>query len=255
MSESLKPRPGNLYADLSHYYDQFCAQVDYAGQCAFAARVFDGFARSGGRNYLDLACGTGQHLQEMERLGFTPNGLDNSAAMLAQAKLRCPQARFMLCDLAAFDQLAEFDLISCFLYSMHYSHPLGNFTETLRRAYLALKPGGVLLFNTVDANGTRQQHDVVTRVTEENAQLTFTSGWYYRGHGEVLDLRLAIHRESAQGTQAWHDRHTMTAITVRALEKLLLTTGFEVTLLEHDYERLAPWDGNSSNVIIVACRP
>lgn len=55
----------NLYADLSVYYDRFCAEVDYAEQCAFANRAFGCFATSGGRDYLDLACGTGPHLLHM----------------------------------------------------------------------------------------------------------------------------------------------------------------------------------------------
>lgn len=255
MSETENAVTGNLYADLSLYYDQFCAEVDYAGQCAFAARVFAGFARSGGRDYLDLACGTGQHLQEMTRLGFVPTGLDNSPAMLAQAQARCPMALLLLCDLAEFDQVAGYDLISCFLYSIHYSHPLSQFAETLKRAWHALKPGGVFVFNTVDARGARDEHKVVTRVHAADATLTFTSGWHYRGQGEVLDLRLSIYRESAGSTQTWHDQHTMTALTIPELERLLLANGFEVTLLEHDYERLAPWGGDSFNAIVVATKP
>lgn len=246
---------GNLYADLSQYYDQFCAHVDYAGQCAFTARVFNSFATSGGRQYLDLACGTGQHLQEMRRLGFVCSGLDNSPAMLAQARNRCPSAQLLLGDLAGFDQDAEFDLISCFLYSIHYSHPMDNLAETLRRSYRALRPGGIFIFNTVDANGARQEHKVVTRVQEADSRLTFTSGWHYCGHGEVLDLRLSIQRESAEGAQTWNDQHTMTAITLAELERLLEASGFAFTLLEHDYDRLTPWDGNSFNAIVVACKP
>ncbi len=264
MSDTVKHRAGHpgvepvgrgaLYADLARYYDQFCAEVDYAGQCAFAARVFDAFASAGGRDYLDLACGTGQHLQAMTRLGFTPVGLDNSPAMLAQAQRRCPEARLMLCDLAGFEQEAGFDLISCFLYSIHYSHPRQQFVETLRRTWRALKPGGVFVFNTVDAAGARQQHDVVTHVQTTDARLTFTSGWYYAGEGEDLDLHLSIRRTSAERTQIWHDQHTMMAMTLADLKQLLLSIGFEVTLLEHDYDRLVPWDGRSFNAIVVASR-
>lgn len=63
----------SLYADLSVYYDRFCAEVDYAEQCAFANRAFGCFAASGGRNYLDLACGTGPHLLHLGDDGFGHN--------------------------------------------------------------------------------------------------------------------------------------------------------------------------------------
>ncbi len=247
---------GNLYADLSGYYDQFCAEVDYAEQCAFAERAFECFALSGGREYLDLACGTGQHLLHMLNRGFAGTGLDNSAAMLELAQARCPAAHFLLCDLAAFEQVARFDLITCFLYSIHYSHPTAALQQTLFRAWQALKPGGLLLFNTVDAGGINNQRSTMTTVIDGDVQLSFESGWRYRGEGETLDLLLGITRESAaEGLKRWTDHHTMTAITLPQLQAMLTDIGFEVTLLEHDYQRLLPWNGKSFNALVAARRP
>lgn len=245
---------GNLYADLAGYYDRFCADVDYAGQCAFTQRAFACFSSSGGRDYLDLACGTGQHLLHMSQYGFVVRGLDNSRDMLAQAAQRVPQAELLLCDLAAFDQVEAFDLISCFLYSIHYSHPTTALEETLRRAWRALKPGGVFIFNAVDAAGIAASRTIQTRVTEGDSELRFRSGWHYSGSGDVLELVLGITRTSGSGRESWHDRHTMTAIRFTHLQRLLQATGFEVTFLEHDYDAMRPWDGTSFNAIVVAAK-
>jgi ubiquinone/menaquinone biosynthesis C-methylase UbiE len=246
---------GNLYADLAGYYDQFCADVDYAEQCEFARRAFACFASSEGRDYLDLACGTGQHLLSMAAHGYICSGLDNSAAMLAQAAQRCPQAQLLLCDLAAFEHQGAFDLITCFLYSIHYSHPTSALEQTLRRAWRALKPGGVFIFNAVDARGIRNHSGITTRLVDGDSQLSFQSGWHYRGEGDVLDLSLRITRESGAGIERWQDHHTMTALTLPALQGMLEESGFEVTLLEHDYQVMAPWSGASFNAIVVACKP
>lgn len=246
---------GNLYSDLSGYYDLFCAEIDYAVQCAFARRVFEAFTRSSGRCYLDLACGTGQHLLDMQQHGFVAHGLDNSAEMLARAAQRCPDASLQLCDLAAFSQDSEFDFITCFLYSLHYSHPASALAETLKRSFTALKPGGVLLFNAVDARGVQNDDGVTTRLNEGDAELSFKSGWHYRGEGEVLDLYLAIARQSGEDTRQWHDHHVMTAVTFPQLHELLERAGFDVTVLAHDYEVLRGWDGTSANAIFVACKP
>lgn len=246
---------GNLYADLSGHYDRFCADVDYAEQCAFALRAFECFASSGGRDYLDLACGTGQHLLHMQGLGFTPWGLDNSQQMLDQAALRVPGARLLLCDLAAFEQVEAFDLVTCFLYSIHYSHPTAALAETLRRAWRALKPGGLLLFNAVDCRGIRNDNGIITRLEEGDSRFTFQSGWKYRGEGEVLDLELSIRRDSPAGPREWRDHHTMTAATLPQLQAMLEQAGFEVAALEHDFTALRPWDGASFNAIFAATRP
>lgn len=247
--------PGNLYADLAGYYDRFCAEVDYDQQCAFAQRVFRTFAESDSQQYLDLACGTGQHLLAMQQYGFAPHGLDNSSAMLEQAAQRCPAAVLQLCDMAAFEQQDSFDLITCFLYSIHYSHPTTAVAETLRRSFAALKRGGVLVFNAVDARGIQNDEGITTYVDEDEQTLGFQSGWHYRGEGEVLDLHLSITQKCRGHTAQWQDHHTMTALTFPQLQALLEAEGFEVTVMEHDYSVMQPWDGRSFNAIFVACKP
>ena len=135
---------GNLYADLSGYYDGFCHEVDYAEQAAFAERAFACFGVSEGRACMDLACGTGQLLAQLGTRGFTLSGLDNSAEMLAVTAVRCPAAELVLCDLAGFEHKDRFDLMTCFLYSLHYSHPVSSLAKTLRRALPALQAGGCI---------------------------------------------------------------------------------------------------------------
>lgn len=248
---------GNLYADLSGYYDLFCAQVNYAEQCAFTKRVFDAFADTGGDQYLDLACGTGAHIGIMQSYGFCATGLDNSAEMLEQATRRCPDATFILSDMSAFDGNESYDLISCFLYSIHYSHPVSRFKQTLKRAFEALKPGGVFVFNTVDIKGIGKPHLVRTQIDTHNSQLTFVSGWSYAGQGEVMDLHLSITQDDRANSEqrAWQDKHTMTAVNIEHLCSWLAEIGFEVTLLEHDYSCLQPWAGHSFNMLVVAYKP
>ncbi len=255
MTVAPKPRSGNIYADLAGYYDLFCAEVDYAEQCAFARRVFNTFACSGGMDYLDLACGSGQHLLVMQDYGFAAQGLDNSSEMLALAAQRCPAAQLHLCDLAAFEQQGSFDLITCFLYSIHYSHPLAALEQTLQRSFAALKPGGILLFNTVDARGIQNDAGISTSLKHDDAQLGFRSAWHYRGEGEVLDLKLEISRSCNGQSEQWQDAHVMTALTFSQLQAMLAEAGFVVQMLEHDYSVLQQWNGASFNALVVATKP
>lgn len=243
-----------LYADLSGYYDRFCLDVDYAAQADFAARVARTFGHSDGHAYLDLACGTGQHLAQMAARGFAGTGLDNSQAMLDQAALRCPDADWLCCDLAGFDTPGRFDLITCFLYSIHYSHPQAALRETLRRAFAALRPGGVLLFDVVDKAGIGTR-DAVSELQDGDARFRFRSGWRYAGAGETLDLEVRIEREDSAGVQCWQDRHAMTAIGIAEVRATLAAAGFAVTVLERDFGSLREWDGASFNVMMVGVKP
>ncbi|GAA3946589.1 class I SAM-dependent methyltransferase [Allohahella marinimesophila] len=247
-----------LYADLSRYYDCFCADVDYAQQCAFTDRLFRAFGESRGQDLLDLACGTGQHLSHMAAKGFAVSGLDNSPAMLEAAGRRCPSATLILQDLANFDFTRRFDLITCFLYSMHYSHPSASLQRTLRLAFEALRPGGVLVFDLADKAGVAQR-DAVSRAEQDGVRFEFRSGWRYRGEGEDLDLLVSINRmaDPARGIEAaqWNDRHTMTAIAITTVEACMKQIGFEVRILERDFSLMQAWTGRSYNVLFAGVRP
>ena len=249
------PDSNQLYVDLSSYYDHFCRNIDYGDQCAFANRVYGLFSESSLHHYFDLACGTGQHLMFMHDYGFEVSGLDNSQAMLDQALMRCPSAKLLRCDLAEFDNSSEFNLITCFLYSMHYSHPISSFTQTLKRTYEALVPGGIFIFDMVDKFGIRNISDLIDRVERDDEEMTFNSRWYYRGEGEVLDLFLDIQRKTEHGIQEWNDRHTMTAVEIIQVKNWMAEIGFEVTLLERDFQTIREWDGKSDNVVVVGQKP
>lgn len=248
------PTAGSLYADLSRYYDGFCDGVDYAGQADFLQRAFSCLGNSGGRDYLDLGCGTGVLMSHMQRLGYTVSGLDYSRDMLDAAALRCPGAELLHGDMAALDADNRYDLISSLLYSLHYSHPLTALSETLRRAYRALKPGGMLVFDAVDKRGI-QGREAVSQGQEAGATFTYRSGWVYGGQGDTMELRVSIQREEDGHITQWQDHHPMTAFTLDDLQARLAACGFDTVLLERDFSTLRAWEGRTLNILVAARKP
>lgn len=246
---------GHLYGNLSSYYDLFCAGVDYTAQCEFAHRAFQCFALTSGQCYLDLACGTGPHIESMQGYGYACTGLDNSQNMLQMAQLRCPEADFVLANMVDLDLENCVDLASCFLYSIHYNHPLTSLRQTLAQVYRALVPGGIFIFDTVDIRGITSRHFVSSEAEHQGHQLRFRSGWTYAGEGDVMSLHLTVADEYQGQVSQWQDVHTMAAITIADLQQWLQDCGFEVTLLEHDFSCMQQWQGKSYNVLVVAQKP
>lgn len=242
-----------LYGDLSHYYDLLCAQIDYREQCSQAQRLYQLFG-AGGRDYLDLACGTGPHLEHFIAAGYRATGLDLNAPMLAQAARRCPAAQLSQQDMSSFHFEQQFDLITCFLYSMHYCYPSAKFAAAAACAYTALKPSGVFCFDAVDKNTIANDQGASHSETQGDAQFRFQSRWYYPGQGEQRHLHLRIERERAGARQIWQDQHTMVALDVPSLKQILTDTGFEVTLLKRDFGRIEAWDGKEGNLIVVCTK-
>ncbi|WP_068825355.1 class I SAM-dependent DNA methyltransferase [Pseudomonas sp. BMS12] len=239
-----------LYTDLSGYYDLMCADIDYQAQSHCIHRLQQLFG-NGGSRHLDLACGTGPHVRHFLDAGYQSGGLDINQPMLDRAALRCPQARFSLQDMCAFNVDEPQDLITCFLYSIHYSASIERLQACIASVHAALSVGGVFCFNAVDKHKIDNALSVSHSAQHDGSQFRFSSGWHYGGAGERQSLKLNIARTTAGQTQVWHDEHPMVAVGFAELQELLRPY-FEVHVLEHDYEKLLPWDGASGNALF-AC--
>lgn len=241
-----------LYTDLSGYYDLMCVDIDYQAQSNAIRRLHQLFGNDG-KQHLDLACGTGPHVRHFLDVGYASSGLDINQPMLDIAATRCPEAHFSLQDMSSFEVSEPLDLITCFLYSIHYNDGLAKLTACIASAHRALAEGGVFYFNVVDKR--RIDNDLFVKHTAKQGEdaFTFRSGWHYSGQGERQSLRLSIEKTTATTTQVWNDEHPMVAVSFDELTALLAPY-FEVHVFEHDYQTITPWDGVSGNAIFVCVK-
>ncbi|EHJ92060.1 class I SAM-dependent DNA methyltransferase [Vreelandella boliviensis] len=245
--------PANaLYTDLSGYYDLMCADIDYPAQSNAICRLHQIFG-NGGTTHLDLACGTGPHVRHFIDLGYTSSGLDINQPMLDIAAVRCPEAQFTLQDMSSFEVSEPQDLITCFLYSIHYNGGIEKLTACISSVHRALASGGIFCFNAVDKD--KINNDLFVKHTAKQASdvFTFRSGWHYSGQGEKQSLRLSIEKANADATQVWNDEHPMVAVNFAELIALL-TPNFEVHVFEHNYDTIKPWDTTAGNAIFVCVK-
>lgn len=239
-----------IYTDLSGYYDLMCADIDYRAQSHCIHRLQQ-LLGNGGKTHLDLACGTGPHVRHLLDAGYQSSGLDINQPMLDLARMRCPEARFALQDMCGFTLSEPVDLITCFLYSIHYSAGLDRLKACIASVHAALAQGGLFCFNAVDRQRIDNGAWVSHNVSQAGARFSFSSGWHYPGEGERQALKLRIEKSVAGEKQVWHDEHAMVAVSFSEL-MALLQPYFEVHVLEHDYETLSAWDGISGNALF-AC--
>ena len=246
--------PGNaLYTDLSGYYDLMCADIAYGAQSHSVHRIQQLFGNAGTR-HLDLACGTGPHVRHFIDAGYQSAGLDINQPMLDRAALRCPEARFSQQDMCGFSLSEPVDLITCFLYSIHYSAAMDRLKACIASVHGALAEGGVFCFNAVDKNQIDNASFVSHNATHDGSLFGFSSAWSYPGEGERQSLRLRIERTVANGeTQVWHDEHPMVAVSFTELQALLAPY-FEVHVMAHDYQKLVAWDGVAGNGLFVCVK-
>lgn len=244
----------SLYTDLSHYYDLMCAEVEYLDQCQHAERCHQLFGNKAKR-YLDLACGTGPHVDYFCQRDFIATGLDINEPMLALARARCSKAAFSLQDMTCFEFAENFDLITCFLYSLHYCTTSTQFLQSLKRAYAALSPGGLLYFDAVDKNAIANDAGYKHQTAHASGDFQFHSRWFFDADQDTLDLHLQIDRDFQGTHQTWRDQHRMLAISVADASTYVRQVGFELTLLNRDFSRITEWSGDSGNVIFICVKP
>ncbi len=245
--------PANaLYTDLSGYYDLMCAGIDYHAQSHCVHRLQQIFG-NGGKTHLDLACGTGPHVRHFIDCGYQSGGLDINRPMLDRAAIRCPEAQFSLQDMCDFKVAKPLDLITCFLYSIHYSAGLERLQACILSVHTALNAGGVFCFNAVDKHKIDNALFVSHSDEHEGSRFTFSSAWRYRGAGEKQSLKLSIEKTTAERTQVWHDEHPMVAVGFAELQALLRPY-FDVHVFEHDYQKIVSWDEDSGNALFVCVK-
>jgi ubiquinone/menaquinone biosynthesis C-methylase UbiE len=241
-----------LYTDLSGYYDLMCADINYQSQSDNIHRLHQIFG-NGGKQHLDLACGTGPHIHHFIEAGYQCHGLDINQPMLDIAQHRCPEARFEQGNMCAFESEQQYDLVTCFLYSIHYSGDIKSLTSCIESAHKALNTGGVLCFNSVDKNHIDNTLTAKHSVLHDNSEFSFCSSWFYSGKGEKQTLKLSVEKTTAKTTKQWTDEHPMVALSFTELQDLLAPY-FDVHIFEHEYDKIMAWDKMSGNAIFVCVK-
>ncbi len=102
-----------------------------------------------GGTVLSAACGAGRYDGFLINSGFEVTGIDQSAGMLARARDRFPQARYLKDGLQEMTFRDEFDGILCLDALEHISPE--DWPGILRSFHSALKPGGYVYFTVEPA--------------------------------------------------------------------------------------------------------
>ena len=98
---------------------------------------------------LDIGSGTGHHVADLSSRGVDVIGIDNSEAMVKQAKKNYPDYKFEIGDVTLSDQFASqtFTHILCMYFTIYYIQDKQVFFQN---CYNWLMPGGYLVVHLVD---------------------------------------------------------------------------------------------------------
>jgi len=133
-----------MFHRLAPYYDDLVGEKDYSAESHYLETLAARLGRSGGRAWLDVACGTGRHLSYL-RHHYSTAGVDVSPEMLRMARRRLPGTRLVLGDMRTFRLKETFDVLSCLFSAIGHLETERDLERTFSNFALHLKPGGVAI--------------------------------------------------------------------------------------------------------------
>lgn len=143
--DTLAPRPmfGPEHAEVYELIHRHRGK-DWAGEARdVAARVRA--LSPGAASLLDVACGTGAHLETFRACFDRVEGLEPARAMRERAEGRLPGVPLHAEDMRGFDLGRTFDAVTCLCTAVGYLDTTDDLRAALDRMAAHLAPGGVLV--------------------------------------------------------------------------------------------------------------
>jgi SAM-dependent methyltransferase len=132
------------FRELAEYYDAINDWKDYRGESERLETIARRFGRRGRTTWLDVACGTGRHLEYLSRRHPTV-GVDSSREMLRFARRRLPGVRLVPGDMRTFRLDRRFDVVSCLFSAIGHLRTEEDVRKTFANFARHLNPGGVTI--------------------------------------------------------------------------------------------------------------
>jgi ubiquinone/menaquinone biosynthesis C-methylase UbiE len=133
-----------VFTKTARFYDAVYSFKDYPAEAELVRETIDQHLNCDGRALLDVACGTGKHLELFSRW-FDVYGVDLDSELLAIAAERTDAIRLHRGDMRTFDMGRQFDVVTCLFSSVAYMTTMDDLQKAVRNMADHVKTGGVLV--------------------------------------------------------------------------------------------------------------
>ncbi|HXX87814.1 MAG TPA: class I SAM-dependent methyltransferase [Candidatus Acidoferrum sp.] len=221
-----------LYKELSKYYDLIYSFKDYKKESVRIKALVSKYKMSEGKELLDVACGTGQHLEYLKD-EFSCMGIDISNEMLKVAMKNVDGVVFKQANMTTLSLGREFDVITCLFSSIGYVKTLANLRRTIRNFSKHLKNGGVVLIEPWFSKSTFYPGSPnMTTYDGKDIKIARLNVSELRGSLSVMDMHYLI-AERGEDVKHLVDRHEMGLFDVDETLRIMKTNGLRSRFLKH----------------------
>jgi len=214
------------------FYDAIYSFKDYAAESDWLAALVEE-RRPGARTLLDVACGTGKHLEHL-RERFDVEGLDLDPELLKIARERLGDVPLHQRDMRDFDLGKRFDAVTCLFSSIGYAKTEAELGAAAAAMARHLEPGGVLLIEPWLTPETYHTPHLGSRFVEEDELAIARMNIAEHGDGtSVMVFHYLV--GTPEGIERFEERHELGLFSHEQYMDAFREAGLAV---EHDPEGL-----------------
>jgi len=134
-----------VFTKTTKHYDAVYSDKDYEVESATLTSLIHERI-PGAQTLLDVACGTGRHLEHLARNSeFDCTGVDLDDEMLAVARERVPAVALHAGDMCDFALGTQFDVVTCLFSSIGYTKTVDRMEQAIANMASHVLPGGILM--------------------------------------------------------------------------------------------------------------
>jgi SAM-dependent methyltransferase len=250
------PSPSQ-FTDVAEVYDSLMAVVPYRLWVDYLERIWEQFDASPS-TVLDLACGTGNVTLELARRGYEVTGVDNSEAMLRQARGKpfptgARPVPFLQQDARALSLPERFDACVSLFDSLNYILTSEELGAAFAGVAQHLAPRGLFVF---DVNTVRalERGMFTQQGFGEDPSLSYVWKSEYEPATRLCRIAMRFQVHTPTGTREFHETHVQRGYPLADLRALLEGAGLEVLGIYQGFG-FRPATERSDRAYIVARRP
>jgi SAM-dependent methyltransferase len=180
------------------------------------------------RTLLDVACGTGKHLELLHE-HFEVVGLDLDAELLAIARERVPGVELHEADMTGFDLGRRFDVVACLFSSIGYVRDEERLRAAVEAMAAHLEPGGLLLVEPwLPPEAWRDGHVAMLAVDEPERKIVRMNRADRDGDVSVIDFHYLV--GTPERVEHFTERHELGLFTDAQYRDAFAAAGLSVEL-------------------------
>ena len=181
-----------MFGRMARYYDLLYAAKDYDAEVRRLVQLAQRFGRSKGRSWLDVACGTGRHLEFLRR-SHAVVGVDRSREMLRLARRRLPGVALRRGDMRTFRLARRFDVVTCLFSAIGHLRSYPELRQAFTNFARHLRPGGLVMVEPwIDPTTFRPGHIHVASYTSPEEIVTRVAFSSRRGNRSLVHYHYLV---------------------------------------------------------------